>query len=279
MRYLLLTFLVLIGFNIFVWLQVFADAQNNLDIFFLDVGQGDSELIVLPGGVEILIDGGPDKSVLFEVEKALSKTDRYIDLIVMTHPQLDHFGGLVDVVERYKIGAFIAPNKKGESKAWDDFVSLIDEKGIPVIFVRAGDLISYRESSLAVLSPSEEFLNSREVNDSSVVLGLNSVGVKALFTGDIGFQVEDYLVNTYDIDTDILKVAHHGSRFSTGLKFINEATPEISVIGVGKNRFGHPTEAVISRLKSVGSSIYRTDEHGTVHIVANDGVIGVFTEN
>jgi len=278
MRYLSLIFLVLIGFNTFVWYHVFIGEQSNLDIYFLDVGQGDSQLIVLPDNIKILIDGGPSKEVLFELAEVLPKTDRYIDLVVMTHPQLDHFGGLYDVIERYKIGAFIAPNKEGESEAWIDFLSLLAKKEVPVILVDEGDLISYKESSLAVLSPNEEFLNTDELNDSSVVVGLNSEGVKTLFTGDIGFNVENYLVDRYDIDTDILKVGHHGSKFSTGLNFLAEATPEVSVIGVGKNRFGHPTGAALSRLKSIGSSIYRTDQSGTVHIKATDGIIGVFLD-
>jgi competence protein ComEC len=275
MKYLSLIFLVLIGFNIFAWYYVVSGGQSNLDVYFLDVGQGDSELVVLPGGVQVLIDGGSDKGVLFELSKVLPKTDRYIDLVVMTHAQLDHFGGLYDVVERYKIGAFIAPDREGESDAWDDFIRLINEKEIPVVLVGAGDLISFKDSSLAVLSPNEEFLKNDEINESSVVLGLDSEGVKVLFTGDIGFETENYLVDTYDIDTDILKVGHHGSKFSTGLNFLAEATPRISVIEVGKNRFGHPTGVVLSRLQSVGSSIYRTDQDGTVHIEASDGVIGV----
>ncbi len=279
MKYLSLIFLVLIGFNSFVWYHVLVNDKDDLDIYFLDVGQGDSQLIKLPGGARVLIDGGPDKSVLFELANVLPRTDKYIDLVVVTHPQLDHFGGLYDVIERHKIGALIMPNRDGKSEAWKDFVRLLGEKNIPVVFVNAGDLISYKTSSLAVLSPNEEFLKHREVNESSIVLGLNSEGVRALFTGDIGFQTENYLVDVYDIDTDILKVGHHGSKFSTGLNFLAEATPKISVIGVGKNRFGHPTGAVLSRLRSVGSSIYRTDQDGTIHLQINDGIIGVFVDD
>ena len=279
MKYLSLIFLVLIGFNAFVWYHVLTGEQNNLDIYFLDIGQGDSQLVVLPGGVQVLIDGGPDKGVLFELSEILPQTDRYIDLVVMTHPQLDHFGGLLDVTERYKIGAFITPNREGESEAWSDFIDLLDEKDTPVVLVGAGDLISYRDSTFAVLSPNKEFLGNKEVNESSLVLGLNSEGVKALFTGDIGFETENFLVDAYDIDTDILKVAHHGSKFSTGLNFLAEVTPRISIIEVGsKNRFGHPTGAVLSRLRSIGSSIYRTDQNGTVHLEVNEGIIGVSVE-
>lgn len=275
MKYSSLIFLVLIGFNIFVWESLISGGQDDLDIYFLDVGQGDSELVILPGDVKILIDGGPDKTVLFELSEVLPKTDRYIDLVMMTHAQLDHFGGLYDVVERYKVGAFVAPNRGGQGDAWDDFVRLLDEKEIPVIFVDAGDKIIYKESVIEILSPDERLLGDPEINESSLVAMIESEGSKILFTGDIGFETENYLVDTYDIGTDILKVAHHGSRFSTGSNFLREVTPEVSIIGVGDNRFGHPTEAVLSRLRQVGSSIYRTDEDGTVHLQINNSVVGV----
>ena len=279
MRYSLLIFLVLIGFNSFVWYHVLSGEQNTLDIYFLDVGQGDSELIILPGNIKILIDGGPDKGVLFELAEIIPKTDRYIDLVVMTHAQTDHFGGLLDVVERYKIGAFVTSGREGKSEVWDEFLNLLKEKKVPVVLVGAGDLISYRNSSVAVLSPDKESLISEEINESSVILGLNSEGIVALFTGDMGFETENRLVEKYDMDTDVLKVPHHGSKFSTGLNFLAEATPKISVIEVGKNRFGHPTEAALSRLRSIGSSIYRTDRNGTVRVTVKGGVLGVIVEN
>jgi len=275
MRYLSLIFLALVGSNIFVWYSILSVDDSNLNVYFLDVGQGDSELIVLPGSVKVLIDGGSDKSILFELAETLPKTDRYIDLVIMTHAQLDHFGGLYDVIDRYKVGAFVSTGREGESEAWRSFVSLLEGKGTPVVLIGAGDIISYKDNKLLALSPNEEFLNHEEINESSLVLLLESEDSKSLFTGDIGFETENFLVETYDIDIDVLKVPHHGSRFSTGLSFLSEVTPEISVIEVGSNRFGHPTEAVLSRLKSVGSSIYRTDRDGTVHLKINDGIVGV----
>src|SRR3989338_9697554 len=107
MKYLSLSFLVLIGFNLFVWYYVVGGGEDGLDVYFLDVGQGDSEFLVLPGGAKILIDGGPGKEVLFELARVLQPTDRYIDLVVLTHPQLDHYGGLFDVIERSKVRALI----------------------------------------------------------------------------------------------------------------------------------------------------------------------------
>lgn len=279
MKYLSLSFLVLLGFNLFVWQGVLVSSQDDLNIYFLDVGQGDSELVILPGGVKLLIDGGPNKEVLFELAEVLSDTDRYIDLIALTHPQTDHFGGLYDVIERYEVGAFLVTGREGDNKAWDDFKELLYEKDIPIVIIEAGDIIRQGENIIKVLSPDENLLANREVNESSLVFLLDSENSKTLFTGDAGFPIEKYIVDAYDINVDILKVGHHGSRFSTGLSFLQEATPAISVIQVGKNRFGHPTEQTLSRLIQSGSQVYRTDENGRVHIKVNDGVVGVFLEN
>jgi len=227
----------------------------------------------------MLIDGGPDKSVLFELSKILPKTDRYIDLVMMTHAQLDHFEGLYDVVDRYKVGAFVSTGREGTSEAWREFEKLLAEKGVPVILLGAGDKITYKDSVFDVLSPNKEFLDNPEINESSLVLELESEGSKSLFTGDIGFVTENFLTDTYDMNLDILKVAHHGSRYSSGITFLQEATPRISVIEVGKNNtFGHPTEAALSRLKSVGTSIYRTDQDGTVRFEVKNGLVIVSTD-
>ena len=283
MRYWSLSFLLLAGFNLFIWYEVVFGGVADLNLYFLNVGQGDSELIELPGGVQILIDGGPDKSVLFELAKVMPSNDRYLDLVVMTHAQTDHFAGFAHVLDRYKIGAFIVTGREGESKTWENFRDLLEEKQIPVILVEAGDKITYRENLLEVLSPDQELLVDKEINESSVILKLESQSIKALFTGDAGFKTENHLLNLTKfnfvrLDVDVLKVAHHGSKYSTGANFLAATTPLISIIEVGKNNYGHPTEATLSRLKSFGNAIYRTDENGTVRLVVRDGKIAVYPE-
>ncbi len=276
MKYLSLSFLVLIGFNLFVWYYVVGGEEDGLDVYFLDVGQGDSEFLVLPGGVKVLIDGGPGKEVLFELTRVLRPTDRYIDLVVLSHPQLDHYAGLYDVIERYEVGAIIWNGREGEGETWQGFWDLVQAKEIPVIALGAEDKISYGESLISILSPTKQLQQLSELNNSSLVLKLESEGAKILFTGDAGFEVENYLVSQYDIEADILKVGHHGSRYATGLNFLAEIRPLISVIEVGKsNPYGHPTPAALSRLASVGSRIYRTDQNGTVHLGVNNSLVGV----
>ena len=284
MRYWSLSFLVLAGFNLFIWYEAIAGGIAELNLYFLKVGQGDSELAQLPGGVQVLIDGGPDKSVLFELAKIMPSNDRYIDLLVMTHPQTDHFAGFADVIERYKVGAFITTGREGESETWENFEEALIRKRIPVILVSAGDKIRYKDNLITVLAPNEELMRSKELNDTSLVLELESEGIKALFTGDIGFPTENrlllnlWLSDSHKLDIDVLKVGHHGSKFSTGANFLAATTPLISIIEVGRNRYGHPTEAVLNRLKQFGSQTYRTDENGTVRLRANDGKIAVYPE-
>ena len=280
MKFLSLSFLVLAGFNGIVWQGVIERiTEDPLEVYFLDVGQGDSELIVFPDGVKVLIDGGPSKEILFELGEVLSPTDRYIDLVMITHAQLDHYGGIKDVIERYQIGAFIFNGEEGEGQAWNEFMETLEQEKIPIIILGEGDKINYKDKQVNILSPSEKLLANKDLNDGSLVTELTGEEVKILFTGDIGFEAEEALLEKYDMNIDVLKVAHHGSRYASGVSFLEEATPLISIIEVGDNRFGHPTEATLQRLSRVGSSIYRTDENGRVELNIEDGKVGVKTES
>lgn len=277
MKYLSSIFLILIGFNVFIWYWVLSGGvSNNLNLYFLDVGQGDSELIKLPGNVKLLIDGGPDKKVLSSLANTLSSTDRYIDFVILSHPQLDHFSGLIPVLERYKVGAFVYNGEDGKDAAWKELTNIIKDKNVPIIVLRGGDSINYKDNKLAFLSPDGENDMSSELNDTALVSELVSGGIKALFTADVGFDIENYLVEKYDLDVDVLKVGHYGSKYSTGTAFLSEATPKVSIIEVGKNTYGHPTKETLNKLAGIGSSIYRNDEKGTIHIEANSGKINVY---
>jgi len=218
-------------------------ADGNLELYFLDVGQGDSQLVNLPAGVQVLIDGGPPNSrVLSELSEILPASDSYIDLVVMTHPQLDHFGGLIDVLKKYKVGAFIGTGRKGEIDAYRELIHVLKNREIPYIVLEEGDRIKNGDNLFSVLSPNNQNLLSKELNDTSLVLMLERGGLKALYTGDIGFSVENYLTGKYDLRAQILKVPHHGSKFSSGAEFVGEVKPQVAVIGVGKNSYGHPTK-------------------------------------
>lgn len=271
-------------FDLFLWYSIFfSNTPRTPELYFLDVGQGDSQFLLLPEtrgrAVKMLIDGGrPNGEVMENLEKIVSPADRYIDIVMLTHPQLDHFGGIIDVLERYKVGVFIHNGREGATAAWEDVGRVVKEKNIRTVALKQGDKLSYGENIFSIISPNSRFLKSEELNDTCLVSLFEFRGVKALFTGDIGEDVEEYLVKNYDIDADILKVGHHGSKFSSSRNFIKEVSPKIAVIQVGKNTYGHPTKETISRLSAAGAKIYRNDGDGMVKLIFGPGYVEVETE-
>jgi competence protein ComEC len=276
-NWIILLIFSLVVLDAFVWFQVFAAAPNrSAEIYALDVGQGDSELVILPGNVKILIDGGPDNKILSNLSSIFPATDRYIDLVILSHPETDHFTGLIDVFKRYKVGAFISNGRIGKAKSFSDLIKAVDENGALSAVLAEGDKINYADNKLNILSPSENLLQSKETNDTTLVVKLDGKNIKALFTGDIDSKIEEELAKKYDLDVDILKVAHHGSKFSASQKFMEATTPKIALIEVGKNNYGHPTQQALNALASVGAQIFRTDKDGMIKLISRDSRIDIF---
>ncbi len=276
---------LLIVFDVLIWGQVLLPAEaKNLELYFLDVGQGDSSLVQLSPlassgqAAQILIDGGPvNEKAQAALEKIFSFDDRYIDLIVISHPQIDHFGGLIEILKNYKVGAVLTSDQISQSEAWQELEKTIQERGIGRVVLAAGDKIRYQDSQFDILSPQKSGWE-KDVNDMGLVMLLSGGGTKALFTSDIGVEKEKELADTYDLDADILKVGHHGSKFSSSPEFLKEVSPLISIIEVGKNSYGHPTNEVLDRLANIGSQIFRTDEAGLTELVVEGGKIRVYNK-
>ncbi len=270
-------------FDCFLWGEIIwgGHPKNESEIYFLNVGQGDSELISLDGNVKVLVDGGPNKNVIYELEKIFQPIDRYIDLVVLTHPQTDHFLGLIDVLKRYGVGAFIFSGRLSDSASFKELEAIINQKKIPILTLAEGDKIKHFKDRIIVIAPNENSLESSEINDTTLVFNLESQGVKALFTGDLGGKVEKSLSEKYGsaLESDILKVGHHGSKYSSSLDFLKAVNPKISVIEVGKNSYGHPTPETLSRLANIGSQIFDTLKNGTVKLTLKDGKAYIFTQN
>ncbi|OGY62251.1 MAG: hypothetical protein A2745_01820 [Candidatus Harrisonbacteria bacterium RIFCSPHIGHO2_01_FULL_44_13] len=276
-KFIYLVFLILLTADIFIWSAIFSGAPaENPEFYFLDVGQGDSELVVLPGNVKLLIDGGPDSKVLSSLSDILSPADRHIDLVILTHPQLDHFGGLIDVVRNYQIGAFVSNGRKSPIGAYKDLRESLIKNNIPYVALSESDRIKYKDYVFEILSPSQSNLLSRELNDTALVMLLKSSNLTALYTGDAGFNIENELMKKYDLNVDILKVGHHGSKYASSMEFLNKVSPKISAIGVGKNSYGHPTKETLSRLADIGSQIFRTDKDGTIKVAVESESIKVW---
>jgi competence protein ComEC len=274
---LILIVVFLVVFDFFVWgLVVFEPIDKNLQIYFLDVGQGDSELAILPSGPKILIDGGPNNKVVDELASVLRPTDRYIDLVMLSHPQTDHFTGLIDVLKRYQVGAFIFNGRSGTADSWSELTKVIQENKVPLLILAAGDKIHYLDSQFDFLLPDKNFIQSQDLNETTLMPLLQNQNSQILFTGDIDSKIEDYLIKKYDLDIDVLKVAHHGSKYSSGEKFLQSISPKIAVIEVGKNSYGHPTETVLKNLASIGAQVFRTDKDGTIKLTINGQNIDIF---
>ncbi len=254
-----------------VWAAVFQLPDKNLHLVFCDVGQGDAILISYRAH-QILIDGGPNNQVLSCLGNNLPFWDRTIEMVVATHPDADHITGLIDVVKRYSVEQFVLNSVGKDSGVFREFRRVVEEEGVGVYFPEKGDQIKFGSLNLAVLWPltQEKVLGAtmmeKEVNETSVVLQLSLGEFNVLLTGDISSPTEAQLDLS---DVEVLKVAHHGSKFSTSEEFLKKVQPELAVISVGKNSFGHPTKEVLGRLEALGITFLRTDQEGEIEVVSN----------
>ncbi len=247
---------------------------QNLEIDFLDVGQGDAILIKAPGGQNILIDGGPDKTVVKRLGETLAFWDKKIDLMILTHPHDDHVTGLVDVLKRYNVKKILYTGVNHNSPNYLAWLKLVRDRKVPMMIVDQEQTISLgANAELEILYPGQSFLDKTvdDLNQSSIIIKLTHGQTKFLLTGDAGEAVEKKLLESgADLAAAVLKVGHHGSQYSSLKEFIEKVAPKIAVIQVGKdNDFGHPNLRTIMKLKRNGVEIYRTDKDGTVKMVSN----------
>lgn len=260
--------------NFFAWQEVFILAgPQYLEVDFLNVGQGDAAFIETPQGHQILIDGGPDSTVLEKLDKLLPFWDREIDAVILTHPELDHMQGLVEVLQRYGVGYILWNGAERETLGFKKWANLLDKA--KVIVAKAGVKIKAGSAKIDILHPS----GSLPGNDGSIVLMLNYGKNSFLFTGDISNKAENQLVGSptsHTLKADVLKVAHHGSKYSSSENFLAAASPKYAVISVGKNSYGHPTQEVLQRLKKYDIKILRTDINGDVKFISNGNGISNF---
>jgi len=261
-------FLIIIFFIIFIIFCVlyFNYNNNKFEVIFFNVGQGDSALINLPGNNEILIDGGPDKTVLYKLNKYLPVYNRDIELMILTHPHADHITGLIEVLKRYNIKKIMRTGVEDNSEIYKEFINISNKKNIKIIKPEDFDKIKLDDKNiLKIIYPRENLENKNfsDLNDSSIVFKLDTPEKDFLFTGDITVAVEKEILNNINnnlLRADILKVAHQGSITSSSEEFIKAVSPAFAVIPVGENNFGHPSLRVIHRLERLGAQILRTDQ-------------------
>src|SRR3989344_656095 len=257
---------------IFVWYAVLAETRHGLKVAFLDVGQGDAIFVEAPNGNQILIDGGSNKAVLRELSKQMPFYDRTVDGIILTHPHLDHYGGLVDVLDNYKINLEMdSGNNNPESKGFDIYARKLEEEKAKRIFAKKGMRVNLDKGLyLDILLP---VINKKgmSAHDEMVVARLVYGNNSFLLTGDMEDNLESFLLSFGgSIKSDVLKVGHHGSKTSTSEKFLGLVNPGLAIISAGKNnKYGHPHKEVTNRLSVFEIPILRTDEKGAIIIKSN----------
>jgi competence protein ComEC len=230
-------------------------------------------MIDVGNNIQILIDGGDGKNILDKLGEHLPFYDRKIELVIMTHPDKDHIGGLVEVLKYYEVEQILETGiecEKAICKEWD---KLIKEKNIPVKYAQFGQRIKAGNIEMAVLYPFKNLKDEKvkDSNDASIVLrlileqGLQPDNATILLTGDAGFPVEkDLISQNINLEAKILKVSHHGSKYGTSNDFLKLVKPEKAIISVGKNSYGHPAKELLNRLKNMSIEIFRTDQMGDV---------------
>jgi competence protein ComEC len=260
--------------NLLVWLIVFQKSDGKLlKVAFLDIGQGDAIFIESPSGKQMLIDGGKNKKIVSELGKIMPFGDRTIDIVLETHPDSDHIGGLPEVFARYAVELFIEPGVESESSLDEELHSRVAAEKSERLLARTGQVIDFGDGAkLVVLFPNRDVSNW-ETNDASVVTKLVYGDKSFLLTGDSGVKTENLLLGFAKefLDVDVLQAGHHGSRTSTSLSFAQAASPLFGIISAGKdNTYGHPHIEVLNILNKVGAEIHGTAEEGTV-VFETDG--------
>jgi competence protein ComEC len=243
-------------------------AGGEITASFIDVGQGDSTLIQTSTGKSILIDGG-DRYSGDEVSAYLRKQGvDTIDLMVATHPDSDHIGGLVDILQNFTVKKVLDSGKVHTTDTYREYLTLIDTKNIPMEVPAIGEYIDFDEHlSIQVLNSTNE---SSDTNESSIVLNIKHEDVDLLLTGDASNENEQEMINMFNVDADVLKAGHHGSSTSSSLDFLQAVSPTLTILSYGENSYGHPDLEVVQRLQSVGVEIFSTYYDGNIVLKTGD---------
>lgn len=268
-------FAALLGLNAYVWFSLEYRPAPRLRVSVLDIGQGDSILVQGPTGIQMLVDGGPDRSVLRQLPKEMSFLDRSLDLVVETHPDADHIAGLVDVFDRYRISYFMSPGVESDTSTNAALQEAArNEPGARAFTARRGMRIHLGGRAYAdVLYPDHD-VSHAETNEASTVMHVVYGSTSFMLTGDAPSDIEAHLIamdgNDGELPTTVLKAGHHGSKYSTSDAWLAALHPQTVAISAGaNNRYGHPNPETIGRIQNEGAKMLSTIDSGTLHFVSD----------
>ncbi|HZJ57302.1 MAG TPA: MBL fold metallo-hydrolase [Clostridia bacterium] len=245
--------------------------EGVMAVHFIDVGQGDSILIRLPSGENMLIDAGDNDKGKVVVDYLKEQGIEKIDHLVGTHPHADHIGGLDDVIDEFDIGDIYMPKVSHTTKTYMDVLEAIDRKGLKIKAAKSGSTIPTEGAKAEILAPDSD-LKSDNLNDYSAVIRLTYGQTTFLFQGDAEKKTEDLILSSHtNIKAHVIKLGHHGSSTSNTPDYIETVDPRYAVITLGAgNKYGHPHKEITDLLDAKGITVYRTDQNGTV-IAVSDG--------
>jgi len=250
--------IILIIANVIAWSFIYD--SNDLEVVFFDVGQGDS-IYIEYNNFQVLIDGGPGNIVLEKLGENMPFYDKTIELLILTHPDHDHLFGLLEVLKRYEVDNILWTGYERDTAEYKEWLRLIE--GHNIIIAEQGNKIDLLRGIYLYIHSAD--VNAKDCNDSSIVASLVFDDIEFLFTGDITDKVEKQL----DVQVDVLKIAHHGSNSSSCSEFLETVSPDLAVISVGENNYGHPSSEVLQRLKEFGIPILITKELGDIKLITN----------
>ncbi|AKA70799.1 ComEC/Rec2 family competence protein [Clostridium scatologenes] len=244
--------------------------ENIIKVNYIDIGQGDSQLIQV-NGKNLLIDAGPNESI-DKLMNYLSKQNiKKLDYVIATHPDEDHIGGMSSVIKKYDIGEFYAPKKLTNTRTFENMVTALKSKNLKINAGKAGmNLNLGKNVTCQMLAPNND--KYKDTNNYSIVVKITYGESKFLFTGDAEKISEtEMLSKNFDLSADVLKVGHHGSSSSSSKEFLDKVNPKIAIISCGKNnKYGHPHHEILTQLKNRKVQIYRTDVDGSI-VLLSDG--------
>jgi competence protein ComEC len=269
--------LVLVLGNVFAWS---VPVSQGFSVSFLDVGQGDAIFIESPAGVQLLVDGGADSSVLRELGFVMPAWDRTIDAVVATHPDKDHIGGLVDVLDRYEVGAIIDPGIEHDTAVMHSYVNRVQNEKANVVIARRGmRLLLGRGAYADILFPNQDVSNIKDTNAGSVIMRVVYGGTSFMLTGDSPAEIEKRLTMIYhsdELESTVLKSGHHGSKTANAEEFIDAVNPKVAIFSRGcDNTYGHPAPEIVERFRGRGVATLDTCEAGTVTFESDGKILRI----